>query len=204
MFLQSSRLWYSCRFTCDCLRWDRCQPLLAQLDPTNKHTKAQSPHIDAHVKWFWDGELYADFIDVHYSYRLSKNRLWLVFLVKLLRMQSETVLWRLAQKWLEVWKRSSRHHFLIVHVSKWRHGLDFNLQSPYLLLLNNNTWQKLLVQLLSHKCRPITLTERRDWSKQGDDGHYTAGKRSCRRSFVFWESRSGNWKSRWLRFEWSK
>ena len=107
-------------------------------------------------------------------------------------------------RWLEVWKRSSRHHFLIERVSKWRHGLDFNLQSPYLLLLTNNTWQKLLVQLLSHKCRPITLTERRDWSKQGDDGHYTAGKRSCRRSFVFWESRSGNWKSRWLRFEWSK
>ena len=138
------------------------------------------------------------------SYRLSKNWLWLVFLVKLLRMQSETVLWRLAQKWLEVWKRSSRHHFLIERVSKSRHGLDFNLQSPYLLLLTDNTRQKLLIKLLSHKCRPITLTERRDWSKQGDDGHYTAGKRSCRRSFVFWESRSGNWKSRWLRFEWSK
>ena len=26
--------------------------------------------------------------------------------------------------------------------------------------------------------------------------HYTAGKRSCSKSFVFWESRSGNWKSR--------
>ena len=104
----------------------------------------------------------------------------------------------------EVWKRSSRHHFLIERVSKSRHGLDFNLQSPFLLLLTDNTRQKLLVQLFSHKCRPNTITERRDWSKQGDDGHYTAGKRSCRRSFVFWESRSGNWKSRWLRFEWSK
>ena len=160
----------------------------------------------------WDEQLYADFIDVHYSYRLSKNWFWLLFPVKLLRKQSQTVFWRLAQKWLssssvgrEVIRSLKKiKSASLERVSKSRHGLDFNLQSPYLLLLTDNTRQKLLVQLLSHKCRPIRLTERRDWSKQGDDGHYTAGKRSCRRSFVFWESRSGNWKSRWLRFEWSK